>query len=436
MGTPPPPRSPRRSPRSCPRRARRGCSMGSRRARRSASRRTSCSSGALREPHPPRVLPRPRRAGLVPTTETAQRLRTFGCARASHVIGVATRHTHATLLREIKSNPLASQVVRRGEGAPRRAHPPKGRPRPRPHLRREPRRRRDRGRREQPVHHPVRRRGSRASRGVASEERGKKKWNSPSAALRRPLAPRRVPRRARGHRAPHRGSARGRIAVARRGGIVRPRPRPRRELRRVRPTKRAFCRSSSSDSGSRAAAAQETRPHLGFVEAFVLGAAAKAFAIALATPVTRAAVIARAAERGRAARTVDSGTNVNTRREETRRRRPVDATRGGDDEDVGEGSGASGGLGEDGDGAPRGEGEDRSEEDASDPSDPSSASFSFAARVRLWSEAVSRATREGGVGSLWAGAGGARFARSAFAAAVMFAVRERLDAAVGGGGGG
>ena len=201
--------------------------------------------------------------------------------------------------------------------------------------------------------------------------------------------------------------------------------------------KRAFLSlASSSDGGSRAAAAQETRPHLGFVEAFVLGAAAKAFAIALATPVTRAAVIARAAERGRAARTVDSGTNVNTRREETRRRRPVDATRGGDDEDVGEGSGASGGLGEDGDGAPRGEGEDRSEEDASDPSDPSSASFSFAARVRLWSEAVSRATREGGVGSLWAGAGGARFARSAFAAAVMFAVRERLDAAVGGGGGG
>ena len=195
--------------------------------------------------------------------------------------------------------------------------------------------------------------------------------------------------------------------------------------------------ASSSDGESRAAAApRATRSHLGFVEAFVLGAAAKAFAIALATPVTRAAVIARAAERGRAARTVDSGTNVNTRREETRRRRPVDATRGGDDEDVGEGSGASGVVGEDGDGAPRGEGEDRSEEDASDPSDPSSASFSFAARVRLWSEAVSRATREGGVGSLWAGAGGARFARSAFAAAVMFAVRERLDAAVGGGGGG
>ena len=202
--------------------------------------------------------------------------------------------------------------------------------------------------------------------------------------------------------------------------------------------KRAFLSlASSSDGGSRAAAApRATRSHLGFVEAFVLGAAAKAFAIALATPVTRAAVIARAAERGRAARTVDSGTNVNVSREETRRRRPVDATHGGDDEDVGEGSGASGGLGEDGDGAPRGEGEYRSEEDASDPSDPSSALFSFAARVRLWSEAVSRATREGGVGSLWAGAGGARFARSAFAAAVMFAVRERLDAAGGGGGGG
>ena len=41
------------------------------------------------------------------------------------MIGVTTRHTHATLLREIKSNPLASQVVRRGEGAPRRAHPPR-----------------------------------------------------------------------------------------------------------------------------------------------------------------------------------------------------------------------------------------------------------------------------------------------------------------------
>lgn len=202
--------------------------------------------------------------------------------------------------------------------------------------------------------------------------------------------------------------------------------------------KRAFLSlASSSDGGSRAAAAQETRSHLGFVEAFVLGAAAKAFAIALATPVTRAAVIARAAERGRAARTVGgerrSATTrnvTNASREETRRRRPVD------DDDADEGSGASGGVGEDGDGAPRGEGEDRSEEDASDPSDPSSASFSFAARVRLWSEAVSRATREGGVGSLWAGAGGARFARSAFAAAVMFAVRERLDAAVGGGGGG
>jgi hypothetical protein len=202
--------------------------------------------------------------------------------------------------------------------------------------------------------------------------------------------------------------------------------------------KRAFLSlASSSGGGSRAAAAQETRSHLGFVEAFVLGAAAKAFAIALATPVTRAAVIARAAERGRAARTVGgerrSATTrnvTNASREETRRRRPVD------DDDADEGSGASGGVGEDGDGAPRGEGEDRSEEDASDPSDPSSASFSFAARVRLWSEAVSRATREGGVGSLWAGAGGARFARSAFAAAVMFAVRERLDAAVGGGGGG
>jgi hypothetical protein len=211
--------------------------------------------------------------------------------------------------------------------------------------------------------------------------------------------------------------------------------------------KRAFLSLAfSSDGGSRAAAApRATRSYLGFVEAFVLGVAAKAFAIALATPVTRAAVIARAAERSRAARNFPvggegrSGTNDAraTRREETRRRRPVDATRGGDDDDADEGIGASGGLGEDGEGAPRGEGEDRSEEDASDASDFPSASFSFsfAARVRLWSEAVWRATREGGVGSLWAGAGGARFARSAFAAAVMFAVRERLDAAVGGGDG-
>ena len=73
-------------------------------------------------------------------------------------------------------------------------------------------------------------------RAASRRKREQKKWNSPSAALRRPLAPRRVPRRPRGHRAPHRGSARGRVAVARRGGIVRPRPRPRRELRRVRPT--------------------------------------------------------------------------------------------------------------------------------------------------------------------------------------------------------
>ena len=170
------------------REGRRGCSRGSRRAR--AVPRGGLRVLLVRSENPILLAsPRPRRAGLVPTTETAQRLRTFGCARASP----ARRHqTHSRdPLREIKSNPLLLAVVRRSLArlaARIRRRAPAG-PRASPSPRAESRRR-DRGRREQPVHLPFDVRASRRARERSRRKRErKKKMEQP---LRRPPPPSRA----------------------------------------------------------------------------------------------------------------------------------------------------------------------------------------------------------------------------------------------------